>query len=55
MTNEIEQGLHEKLCAFVLGEASDEVCVEVEKALDGSADLRAERERLEKTIGLNYE
>jgi Ca-activated chloride channel family protein len=52
MTNEIEQGLHEKLCAFVLGEASDEVRVEVEKALEESADLRAERERLEETIGL---
>ena len=52
MTNEIEQGLHEKLCAFVLGEASDEVRAEMEKALEKSAELRAERERLEKTIGL---
>jgi Ca-activated chloride channel family protein len=52
MTNEIEQGLHEKLCAYVLGEASEEVRVEIERALEGSEDLRAERVRLEKTIGL---
>jgi hypothetical protein len=52
MTNEIEQGLHEKLCAVILGEASDEVRAEVERALEQSADLREERERLEKTIGM---
>jgi len=52
MTNEIEQGLHEKLCAFILGEASEEVRAEVEKALEASAELRAERERIEATIGL---
>jgi len=37
MTNEIEEGLHEKLCAYVLGEATEEVRAEVEKALEASA------------------
>lgn len=52
MKNEIEQGLHEKLCAYILGEASDEARAEVEKALAESAELREERERIERTIGL---
>jgi len=55
MTNEIEQGLHERLCAYVLGEATDEVRAEVERALEASAELRAEREHLEKTIGFVQE
>jgi len=55
MKHEIEQGLHEKLCAYLLGEASDEVRAEVEAALAGSAELREEREYLEKTIGLVQE
>jgi len=52
MKKAIEQGLHEKLCAYILGEASDEVRAEVEKALAESAELREERERIESTIGL---
>ena len=55
MKHEVEQGLHEKLCAYVLGEASDEVRAEVEAALEASEELRAEKERLEQTIGLVQE
>ncbi len=55
MKHEIEQGLHEKLCAYVLGEASDEVRAEVEAALAASEDLRAEKESLERTIGFVQE
>lgn len=55
MKNEIEQGLYEKLCAYVLGEASEEVRAEVEAALEAHADLREERARLEQTIGLVQE
>ena len=52
MKHEIEQGLHEKLCAYILGEASDETRAEVEAALAERPELRAERERIEQTIGL---
>jgi hypothetical protein len=52
MKNEIEQGLHEKLCAYILGEASEDVRAEVEAALAERAELRTERERIEGTIGL---
>ena len=55
MKNEIEQGLHEKLCAYVLGEASEDVRAEIEAALERDAELRAEKERLEQTIGLVQE
>jgi len=55
MKNEIEQGMHEKLCAYALGEASEDVRAEVEAALEGDAELRAEKERLEQTIGLVQE
>ena len=50
--NENEVTLHEKLCAFVLDEAEPEVRAEVEAALESSPELRAERARLEATIGL---
>ncbi len=46
------QRLHELLCATILGEASDEERAEVERALEASSDLRAERDRLQATIGL---
>jgi len=53
-TNEpSEEGrVHTMLCAYVLGEASGDERAEVEQLLEGSAELRAERERLEATIGL---
>ncbi|TDJ66108.1 MAG: hypothetical protein E2O39_17095, partial [Planctomycetota bacterium] len=44
--------LHELLCAYILGEADASGRTEIEAALAASADLRAERERLEGTIGL---
>ncbi|MCK6447253.1 MAG: von Willebrand factor type A domain-containing protein [Planctomycetes bacterium] len=44
--------LHQLLCAVVLGEASDEERAEVERALATSPELRAEKQRLEATIGL---
>ena len=52
MSHEIEQGLHERLCAYVLGEASPAERAEVERALEADAGLRAERARLEATIGI---
>jgi Ca-activated chloride channel family protein len=50
--DEREATLHEKLCAYVLGEASESERAEIERALAESAELRAEREKLEATIGL---
>jgi len=47
-----EQRMHALLCAFVLGELDGDERAEVEAALAGSEALRAERERLEKTIGV---
>lgn len=52
MSHEIEQGLHEQLCAYVLGEASPEERAEVERALEQDPALREERARLEATIGI---
>ena len=43
---------HELLCAWILGETSEEEAREVQAALEASPELRAERERLEGTIGL---
>ncbi|MCY2959900.1 MAG: von Willebrand factor type A domain-containing protein [Planctomycetota bacterium] len=51
MNGKIEQGLHEKLCAYVLGESEGADRAEVERELLRSPELRAERERLESTIG----
>ncbi len=51
MSSEIEQGLHEKLCAYVLGESEGVDRAEVERELLRSPELRAERERLGSTIG----
>lgn len=59
-TNEFEgratpsegERLHQLLCATVLGEASEAQRLEVERALATSPQLRAERQRLEATIGL---
>jgi Ca-activated chloride channel family protein len=50
--SETQITLHEKLCAYILGEANDDERAEVERALTMSAELRAERESLEATIGL---
>jgi len=47
----IEQELHEKLCAYVLGELDGADRADVERELLRSPELRAERERLEGTIG----
>ncbi len=47
-----EQSIHELLCAYVLDEASPEERVRVEAALAESEELRAERARLEATIGI---
>lgn len=47
----IGQELHEKLCAYVLGESEGADRAEIERELLRSPDLRAERERLESTIG----
>lgn len=52
MTNEIHDRNHELLCAYVLGEVNETERAEVEALLAGSEELRAEKERLEKTIGL---
>ena len=51
LRNEREDS-HELLCAFVLGELEDDDRQRVERALVGSKELRAERERIEATIGL---
>ena len=47
-----EARLHALLCATILGEASEAEREEVERALAASSELRAERARLEATIGL---
>jgi Ca-activated chloride channel family protein len=47
-----EARLHALLCATILGEASEAERAEVERALEASSELRAERARLEATIGL---
>jgi Ca-activated chloride channel family protein len=52
MNEKHNQDIHQLLCAVLLGEATPEETTEVEAALEASADLRAEKERLEATIGL---
>jgi Ca-activated chloride channel family protein len=47
-----ESRVHTMLCAYVLGEATDDERAEVEQLLAGSEELRAERDRLQATIGL---
>ncbi|MEO2163345.1 MAG: von Willebrand factor type A domain-containing protein [bacterium] len=44
--------MHELLCAYILGETSEEQTREVETALAASAELRAQRVELEQTVGL---
>ncbi|MDP6740200.1 MAG: von Willebrand factor type A domain-containing protein [Planctomycetota bacterium] len=44
--------MHELLCAYILGETSQEQTLEIETALAASAELRAQRVELEQTIGL---
>jgi Ca-activated chloride channel family protein len=51
MTIEHEDQLHEKLCAYVLGEASADERAEVERELAKSSALRAQKVELEATIG----
>mgnify|MGYP003340186890 CR=1 FL=1 len=48
----MEQRMHELLCAYALGETDAAQKIEVERALAASAELRAELERIEGTIGL---
>ena len=43
---------YELLCAYILGETNEHERAEIEAALAASAELRAEKERLEGTIGL---
>ncbi len=47
-----EERRHEMLCAYLLGELEDEERTEIEAALEESEELRAERARLESTIGV---
>ncbi len=51
MTTEHEDQLHEKLCAYVLGEASADERAEVERELAKSVALRVQKAELEATIG----
>ncbi len=51
MTIEHEDQLHEKLCAYVLGEASVDERAEVERELAKSSALRAQKAEIEATIG----
>jgi len=43
---------HEQLCALLLGELGAAEAAKLQAELEGSAELRAERDRLEATIGL---
>jgi len=52
MNASYDESMHELLCAYILGEASGDQIQEVETALAGSAELRAQRLQLEQTIGL---
>jgi Ca-activated chloride channel family protein len=47
-----QERLHQLLCAYILDEVSAEERAALERALEGSSELRAERERLVATIGL---
>jgi len=47
-----DERLHALLCAWILGEANAAEVAEVEKALAGSEELRAEKKRIESTVGL---
>ncbi len=51
MTTQHEDHLHEKLCAYILGEASAEERAEIERELAKSAALRAQKAEIEATIG----
>ena len=51
-TNDREQQRYEALCAYVLGELSGDEKAEIERQLEESAELRAQRDELEATIGL---
>ncbi len=51
MEAKFDQSLHEKLCAYVLGDCEGADRAEVERELLRSPELRAEKERLERTIG----
>jgi len=50
--NPIDQKTHERLCEYLFGELDEAGRREVETELEGSPELRAERERLEATVGL---
>jgi len=52
MTNETHDRTHELLCAYVLDEADAAERAELEQLLAHSAELRAEKARIEATIGL---
>ncbi len=48
----LESNMHELLCAYALGETDAAQTIEVERALAASAELRAQLETIEHTIGL---
>ena len=48
----MEQKMHERLCAYALGEVDAAQKIEIERALAASPELRAELEKIEDTIGL---
>jgi len=50
--NPSDQEMHERLCEFLFGELDEAGRREVEAELERSPELRAERERLEATVGL---
>ena len=51
----LDQAMHERLCAYALGEADAAQRIEMERMLAESAELRAELETIEHTIGLVQE
>ncbi|MBL8862148.1 MAG: von Willebrand factor type A domain-containing protein [Planctomycetes bacterium] len=52
MSGKIDQELHEKLCAYVLGELDDAGRAQVQDELARSPELRAEQARIVGTIGV---
>ncbi len=44
--------MHERLCAYVLGEGTSEERIEIEREMLRSPELKAQRDQIERTIGL---
>lgn len=47
-----QDGLHERLCAYVLGEGSPEERIAIEREMSQSPQMRAQCDTIERTIGL---